>query len=150
MTTTARAGSVFLADNRRNLWSVDVHPDTNVEDIERPGFWAHEASKLRQFDRIEIRWEDGQKWADAIVLANGAGFARVAIINLIDAAVPADGEQQQADADFTFQLVDVKWKGPTSKWCIIRKSDGHLVKDGIGDKIIAMTEAAQYEKTVRG
>lgn len=148
MTTTARAGSVFPAENRRHFWSADVHPETTIEDIERPAFWAHEAAKLRQFDRIEIRWEDGQKWADAIVLASGAGFARVSIVNMIDAAAGEDGAIG-ADAEDLLLITEIKWKGPTLKWAVIRTKDGHLISSG-HDKIAAYAAAVQYEKTVHG
>lgn len=148
MTTTARANSVFPADNRRNLWAVDVHPDTTIEDIERPTFWAHEAAKLRQFDRIEVRWEDGQKWADAVVLAQGAGFARVAVINLIDANSGAADAPEQGDD--ILLITEVKWKGPSMKWAVIRTKDGHVVSQDHADKLSAYAAAAQYEKTVHG
>jgi hypothetical protein len=142
-TLRARAGSLFPADNRRNFWALDLPADAEREDLERPSFWSHEAAKMKAGDRVEARWEHGQKWADLLVMSSSAGAVRMHIIHFMEQDGAAADEP---GGDLT--LVEVKWRGPTAKFSVIRLSDSMLIKDGFADKIDAMKFARDYEKTI--
>lgn len=142
-THRARAGTLFPAENRRNYWAIELQADATREDLERPSFWSHEASKMKPGDRVEAAWEDGQKWADLLVMSSGPGAVRMHIIHFME----QDGATAQ-DSGFEPTLTKVEWKGPSAKWCVIRAGDGLKVKEGFADKIDAMKFARDYEKTI--
>lgn len=117
-----------------------VLPDGNsLEDALKPEFWAHVAQTLRQHDTIRIIPEDAGYFAELLVLSSGRGFVKVKLLRhvQIDEAEADDGGND---------LVEVKWRGPHSKWSILRRSDGHVLKEGLVAKGDALREAASYTK----
>lgn len=142
-TLRARAGSLFLAENKRNFWAIDLPAETIREDLERPAFWSHDAAKMKAGDRVEARWEDGQKWADLLVVSSNPGAVRMHVIHFME-----QGEAASDEPGGDLVLVEVKWRGPTAKWSVVRVADAMLIKEGFADKIDALRHAAQYEKTI--
>lgn len=117
-----------------------VLPDgVSLEDAMKPAYWAHVAEKLRQHDTIRIIPEAGAYFAEILVLSAGRGYANVALLRHI----PLDDEAMAGDQGN--DLVDVKWRGPHSKWSLVRKSDGAVLKDGLVEKVDAIREAAGYK-----
>lgn len=105
-----------------------------LDEALKPAFWSHVASKLRQHDTIRIIPEEGGYFAEALVLSSGRGFTKVKLLHNI----PLDDEAElESDGP-----IEVKWRGPHSKWSLIRKSDGAVIKENIVEKADALREAA--------
>lgn len=126
------------AEHYFSAYAVVIPAGISLEDALEPGYWAHVAPRLRQHDLIRILPEEGGYFAEAVVLSAGRGFAKLFLLR----NVPLEGEDQSNVND----LVEVKWRGPHSKWSIVRKSDDAVLRDGIVEKGDAMREAAGYAK----
>lgn len=97
-----------------------------------PAFWAHDAKKLRPFDEIRIRAEDGTWIADLEVLDCSRTWAKVKILRIYqltspDVALTQASEQEVKDFVAKHQ---VTWRGQ-HKWSIVRKSDKAVLMQGL-------------------
>lgn len=109
------------------------------EDAQAPEYWAHVAAarKLRVNDVFEVRNETGSWMLDLIVVEAGLRFAKVKVLRTVDIEEPAPA---------SLASVEVQFKGPVKKHCIVRLSDREIVKEGIASKADAVREAAEYEQ----
>ena len=92
---------------------------------------------LRRFDRIQLIPEDETCFADVIVLSAGAGWAKVKMVQHVIF--------DEVEAPAELHAVDVIWRGPSSMWCVERKSDKFRVRDKIQSKREAELAAQDYE-----
>lgn len=95
-----------------------------LEDLERPEFWAHVAEQLKPGDLIHVYPEDGSFWAELLVQSTSRVAAKVFVLRKHELSA---ADLPEEDADF-----EIKWAGPTAKFRVIRKSDGEVMKEGMG------------------
>lgn len=128
---------LLAAESCVMVWFHDPEPDTPIEALMFPAYWAHVAKQLQPGHRIEVLSQDGGWWANIIVRAVGRAEAQVQVLQH---EVLGDKEMlaKAPDADF-----DVKWRGPARKFGVIRKSDGELVKEDLPTKEDAQRWVAQ-------
>lgn len=131
-----------LAEQWRQDWIVNAEEGTGIEDVLDTGYWAHMASHLQQFDRIEVRMETGEWVADLIVTGVGRNWAAVHLIAKHDLQ-PAP-EQPAGTVKH-----EVLWRGQQHKWCVKRLSDGAVLDTGRSSKTDAQAWLANYETTVQ-
>lgn len=112
-----------------------------AEDAVKPEYWAHVASarKLRTNDVFEVRCETGAWMLDLVVIEAGNRFAKVKVLRTVDAEPVTVAESE-------LQTVKVAFKGSHRKHCIIRKTDGEIIREGISQKSDAMRQAVEYEQ----
>lgn len=120
----------------RNVHVADAAEGTKVEDLERPEFWAHVASKLQPRDRIEV-WTDDNAWmAEGVVLAATRTDALVKVLGAWD----LNGHQVLTDrAELATKGYEVKFRGHFEKWGVIRKTDREVVHTGSATEGAAWT-----------
>lgn len=128
-----------LAEYERQDWVLNVPEEVVPTDLVKPDFWAHMASQMKPYDRVEVRQEDGTWVADLIVLLTDRTWAKVHVLNLYEIPLEAavKGEEKH----------EVAFKGPQRKWCVIRKADGEILKDGMG-KVEATQWKDEHERIV--
>ncbi len=114
----------------RTIYVATAFEATTVEDLLKPEYWVHVASKLKAWDRIEARADDGTWWAELMVLESGRTFTRVRLLRHYSLTTD-DVAQTQAGG-----IVDyiVEWKGPHTKWRVVRTIDNMVVHEGAGSK----------------
>lgn len=95
----------------------------NIEDMVKPDYWSHVAKQLRIGHRIEVMAADGAYWAMLIVRAVGRTEAVVQALQHVELGSPA--EKIKGDDN----PYEVKWRGPTKKFGVVRKSDNEVVRD---------------------
>lgn len=100
------------AEFARNVWSCIAQHGITVEDAQRPEFWAHHAKELKQWDKIELRAEDGSFFAELLITQVAETFARVQLLNLYKFSNPVKAPMLD---------LDVAWGGPNHKWRVMRK-----------------------------
>ena len=115
-----------LAENERAVHVITAFDDTEPEDLLDPSYWAHVTSKFTPWDHIEARANDGAWWAEYIVLSVDRAFARVAMLRKVNLTTP-DVALSQATGP---QAHEVKFRGPHSKWSVIRNSDKQVLFEG--------------------
>jgi hypothetical protein len=105
-----------------NEWYAKPEPDTPLEAVLEPKYWAHCSAKLAPENTI-IVIPEGAPWrAELMVLDAGRGFAKVVVLSFVEIeAHEVTGDQPTADE------YDVRWAGPHAKWRVIRKSDKRVM-----------------------
>lgn len=113
-----------------------------LQDILDPAYWTHVAFKLRPHYRIIVDAEDGAWVAELFVRYASRQEARCAVLSFTE----IEGKvEMPADAAPEFE---VRWRGPTAKWSVVRLSDGEIMTDGKQDKKAAEQWLANYNARV--
>lgn len=133
---------VKLAEHVRNFWHVTTPEDVAVEDIVKPEFWSHVTRQLKPLDRIEVVAETGTFFADLLVERVSTTGVHVTLLN----AVQRDAAPSETGADL--EGYSIEWKGPHTKFAVIRKSDGAKLKDGLAPKSTAIRWAQDHAKAM--
>jgi hypothetical protein len=110
------------AEFQRAVWTVTVEDDVKKDDLLIDQFWAHVAHKFRQYDKIEVRTDDARFFAELLVIAAERNWAKVIFTNFV--------EIKQNQKDEPESPYEIAHKGPHMKFCVIRKSDRHMLKEG--------------------
>jgi len=131
-----------LAASMRNIWDVVPESGVTIADLKRPQYWSHVAADLRPGDRIEVRAEEGNYFAELYVLDAGANYAKVAVLRECELEVVEPGNDG-LPAGFS-----VLWSGPHTKWRVLRDEDKKVLKDGFQQKTDAFTWLMAYSKSV--
>lgn len=128
------------SEYERNIWIVDLEGGVPFEAVFDPGFWAHVSAKLKPWDHLEVRTDDGTFWAELIVRDAGKLYAKVAVLNHV--SFDDSVEVQQLSGVKEFENVIIKWRGPHFKWCVLRGTD--VLKEGFAIKGEAYTWRDQH------
>jgi len=120
----------------RTFWVATVEPCVLRSDFLDPSFWAHIASKFRQFDRIEIRYDDGQAWGEFLVLSSDKTSAIVKEIAWKELSMPVKG--------FKDPRYSYKWRGPHAKHSIIRNKDNVVLIEKLPTQADALRWMQEY------
>lgn len=116
-----------LADHVRQCYSACPAAGIEPAALLESAYWVHVGSILRPGDKIEVMPEDGQWYAELIILNAGRFGAKVAFIR---EPISLSGTDVEADND----EFEVRWSGPHSKFRVIRTSDKTVVKEGFQTK----------------
>lgn len=114
------------AEYVRHVFRITADNATTLEDVLKPEYFVHVASKLHNTDIIEVIPENESWFATLIVRACSRIHAKCEVLNYKSfgaAAAPV------AEGPFLIQH-----KGTKAKWSIIRRSDKELIKDGFASK----------------
>ena len=129
-----------LVEQLRNDWIANAETGTTLEDIVQPEYWAHNSARMRPYDHIEVRAEDGSWMAELLVTGCDRNWARVKLLQ----------EYKLTSADVSLSQAvkhEIQWKGPHLKFAVIRLSDKESVKTGFDDKNSAARWLIEHEKT---
>ena len=99
---------------------------TNAEDLLDPAYWAHVASQLKPWDRIEARAVDGTWFAEYLVLDVGRTFAQIHLLskhNLTSQDVALTKINDMSP-------FEIRWRGPRL-WSVVRKADDAVMAEGM-------------------
>lgn len=111
-----------------NHWALTVVPGTSREMLIEPSYWSHVSYRLRPYDEITVRSDDGTLYARYLVLACDRLWARVEELEwkrLTSADVSMSQAAAMARAGY-----EIKHMGPHLLWCVLRKSDQSRIKSG--------------------
>lgn len=104
------------AEFARTVWDATPPAGTTLDDMMDPAYWVHVAAKLKPWDRIEVRAEDGTWYAELVVRMATRTAAVVAQVHYVQLGAPAT----VAKAD---DIYEVEFK-PAQRWRVRRLSDG--------------------------
>lgn len=128
-----------LAEEKRNVWRVEVEMGTTVEQILEEGFWANVGSLLRAGDEIQVL-PDNYAWRlDLHVAGAGRMFAHVVKMNYFD-LVPTTAAVKVPS------IYKVEFMGAHYKWRVLRK--GEPLQDGFETESLARRFVVNHEKAV--
>lgn len=105
------------------------------EDLLVPGFWAHHAVKLKPFDEIRARAEDGTWLATYVVLDCSRTWAKVMQLSLhrLTTADVALTQASESEVQAFIKAHNVVHRGP-HKWSVVRASDRAVLQQGMEQK----------------
>lgn len=129
------------ADYERKVYVVTPENGHPFEALLAPEYWSHVAAKLRPYDMIEARAEDGSWFAWLLVQDAGPLHATVFPLQKWDIA-PVE---PSAAGALSFEA---KWYGPHAKWGVIRTSDNKKMVDGLGTRGAAEEWLMNYRKSL--
>lgn len=134
---------IQLAEHLRQDWVVNAEAGSTVEDILRPGYWAHCAQHMTMYDTVQVRLETGEWICDLFVMEVGRNYAKMHLAHKYDlTAGPAVVIPPEAHR--------IEFKGPQLKHVVIRVADGAVIQDGLSKKEDAILWLRNYEKVTAG
>ena len=132
------------AEFKRQVWVVDVEQSTQQNDIMNPAFWGNVSNQMGQFDRIEVRCEDGSWLAELLVLESGNNYARVKCLSCIELE-DHEVEQTAAPAEVGYEVF---YRGTHHKWAVKRLSDNEVIHNGESSRAAAHAWVSEHLKAV--
>lgn len=119
------SASLQEGEFRRTVYVALVAKGVSLQDALEPKFWAHTAPKLKPYDKIELRAEDGTWYAEVIVMDSSRTWARVKpLVGPVFFTTGDVSESQAAATDF-----EVIHRGP-KKWSVIDKKNRKVYFEG--------------------
>jgi hypothetical protein len=139
---------IGLAEHMVRHHVVTLPPGSDLQDIFDPAFWAHTADRLRVCDRIDVFDARGSFYAEVIVRAVSQtrpmqgikGGARVFLLRHVDLD-PIEPRARPVEHA-------VEYRGPADLWCVIRSTDGAVVKSHIESRELAERHIASMAMAI--
>jgi hypothetical protein len=127
------------ADFARVIFAVTPEYGTKIEDVLKPEYWAHVASKLKPRCRIEVLAEDNSYFAELLVITCGKTFASVTVLRYIDLSGKVPKPETASDKTEgldEFNTADhyVDYVTGQSRGRVIQRSSKNVVKEGFASK----------------
>jgi hypothetical protein len=132
-----------LTEFQRQSITIIAKPDQSIDDVMEPGAWATVSPKVRPWDRVDVIAEDGSYIAELFVVQVSKLWVRTALVNFTDLSK----EDRSADNGKN-DIHEVKWRGPSAKHCVVRKSDGSVISEKHESKEDAHKSMLDYEKAL--
>lgn len=110
----------------REAWLATAFDSTTPQDLLEPSYWAHVSMKLRPRAHVEAWANDGTWMAEYVVLDCGRNWAKLHLLS-VHHLTTGDVSASQADVMSPYEI---SFRGPHSKWSVIRKSDRAVMHEG--------------------
>lgn len=119
-------GRMEEAQYRRNFLDATAHPGTLPGDLLKPEYWAYVSNRLKPWDEITVRADDGTWLAKYVVTESGRTYARVHMmeqhnLSTRDVALSAT---RLVIGDY-----EVLHRGEHQKWSVVRTNDRAVVHE---------------------
>lgn len=101
---------------------ITIESKWTLDDVVKPIFWGSTWQKLRKYDKIAVRVDDGSWYAEVMVVQVGTGYAFVRVMEFVD----FNGDASAAPVSDDYEVTEL---GPHKKWCVIRKADRTVLKE---------------------
>lgn len=132
-----------LTEYVNSNWTVTVEAGTSLDDVLGSAFFSNVAAQLHPYDRINVRVDTGEWYAELLVLQCGRVWTKLiklSYISLVDADANAE---EEIDGQYS-----IEFKGPHNKWSVIRKSDKEPIKQQCANKQEAQVWLASHLLTL--
>ena len=119
----------------------------SLNDVIEPSFWGNVCEKLSNagyLAHIEVIDDDFTWYAELIVKEVGPTYLNVEVLNHVEFSK----NKNDFNARFDDYGIEVKFKGPALKWCVINKKTGVVVMDKIDNKKKAESVASNHIKAL--
>jgi hypothetical protein len=127
--------ALHSAEYARIVYVAYASLGTNFEDLSNPAYWAHHAAKLKPWDRIEVRAEDGTWFGEVLVLDASTTWAKVFPLHY-HSLTRGNRTARQEKSDAIGSIMDdyeIKFRGPR-RWSIIHKATKELAQEDIATR----------------
>ena len=149
--------------------------ETTLDDILKPEYWVNCGATLKgngqhPFPIIEMIWQDGSRYIELVSIDANNLWAKVKVLRDVDLRGDVRQEQKKttppAPATTTPDTgaqddgagaseedgnpLEVKYVNQHTKFCVIRKSDGERLNEGLETKEAAAQWIDDYNKSMAG
>lgn len=141
-------GALLELDYVSSRFDAKAGPGVKPEDLLAPAYWAHDAVKLKPFDEIRVRADDGTWVANLMVLDCSRNWARVQQLALYRLTTADQSQTQAAHQESIEAMVKahkVVHRGP-HKWSVVREGDKAVMAEGKGTREEAQTWLEEHAK----
>lgn len=136
------------ADFLRTYHQISVDPDTTLDDILRPGFWAHHTNVLRVNDLIDVLSIDGGLDVQVRVTGKGVGMVNVRPLRVWvrqqEAAAANEPELTDVPAGYTVNFA------PAQRWRVMTNEPHMIVSKDHLSKSDAIKAAVEHATKAQG
>lgn len=137
--------SRFSLDEAANQnWTLTVESNTTLDDVLKPEFLSNVAAKLRPYDRVRVRVDSGEWYAELLVLSCGRVWSKLAVIFHLELA---DKDIEELEGGLLDQYI-IQFRGPHLKHCVVRKLDKEPIKEQCASKQEAQAWLSSYLLTL--
>ena len=144
-----------LQEFESNDYVVTIESGITREQLLDPAFFAHVAAKLRPYNEIRVRCDDGTIYARLLILTCDRTWARCRVLEWHD-LTSRDVAQTQATAVESPAVADadpanrfrIENKGPHVKWRIVRIADNAVVREKEETKAAAQAWLNDYLRVI--
>jgi hypothetical protein len=125
-----------LAEFVRSVHAITPEVGVTREDFKRPDFWGNVSNMLKPNDRIEVVAQDGEFFAEFLVVSCGKQFAKVVELRYVELAehMPEDNEERFDVNSLAAGDYEIKYGNNEDKFRVIRKSDKEILHKGSATK----------------
>lgn len=134
-----------LYEYQNQMWTATAETGTTLEDVLKPDYFANIANKLQQYDRICVRVDTGEWYAELLVVACGKNWAKTVSVLDVEFSESVNDDEGRNEV---FEAFSVAFRGPHCKWSVIRKSDSEVIKEHCATKSEAQGWLASYIMTL--
>lgn len=137
------------ADYCRSHWHVVVTPDITLDDILRPGFWAHHVGSLNPMDLVDVVSQDMTLDVTLRVTGKGIGFVDMRPVRVYASEATQAGDDEP-EIDLTVPEGYIVNHAPKTGWRVLTK-DPHLeVSRNHKTRMEATLAAIEHSRRVQG
>lgn len=137
--------SRFSLDEHVNQnWTLTVESGTTLDAVLKPEYLANVSARLRPYDRIRVRVDTGEWYAELLVLTCGRVWAKLVPIFTVDLA-PKEIEVLESEICDQFFI---QWRGPHLRFCVLRKLDKEPIKEQLQSREEADSWLSSYTRTL--
>ena len=115
------------AEYRRNVLVATAHVGTVPADLLKPEYWAYVSPRLKPWDEIHVRADDGTWYAKYLVTEAGRTFARTHMLENHN-LTSRDVALSQAPI-IIGGAYEVKYRGEHNKWSVVRTTDASVMHE---------------------
>lgn len=141
MSIRALQKDLSLLSHVSRAMSLTVPSDVTKKDLTSSGFWDLTASSLEEGVEIRVVPDDYSWVARCIVRHKTGTDLMVGLESFVSFTGKPKSETMSMDG------YEIKMRG-THKWCVVKQSDGTVIKSGIADRIAALSELSDHVKAL--
>ncbi len=125
-----------LAESMRVVYTATAPVGTLLEDILNPAWWATYSARLKPWDKVEVRVEDGSWYAEVMVLDSSRAWTKVHLmghVNLTTGDISMVQQERMAAMASVIAAHEITYRG-SAGWSVIRKSDRAVVHENAASR----------------
>lgn len=138
-----RPSGFGLIEHKVARFSADVPGGLTIDELEDPTLWVNVAQKMEMGSEVRCLAEDMSFVAYGICTYAAGSTAKIKITSFHELDEVDYSGMGEIGSDY-----EVKLRGP-KKWCLVKKSTGEVIKEGISKQLDAHRELEDYLKALR-
>lgn len=119
-------GRMEEAEFKRTVMVATAHPGTLPDDLLKPEYWAYVSNRLKPWDEIVVRADDGTWLAKYVVTEAGRTYARV---HMMEQHNLSTRDVALSATRLVIGEYEVLHRGEHQKWSVVRTNDRAVVHE---------------------